>query len=355
MARIESIAKAGYYPTPPRVTDIILKGLYRPYGGRHAKKGARLLDPCCGQGEALHSLAKKAQSAGALVTTYGVELSQQRARAARPIIDHVLNSDFFHTTIAHDAFDILWLNPPYDLETPDSAVRRSETAYLQRATPYLKREFGLLIFLIPQNALADCASTLSREYHRVTCLRFPEPEFQNFGQVVVTGYRNTQPMPDPNLTQLLRNIAWGIHETHTLSAPPDSWRLSLPAHGHDPQDILFASQQIDLNLALAEAAQRGILASPTVRQRFWPTQKLTSRPVLPLRQGHIALMTAAGFLDNQVLHGRNGQDDLIIKGRTYKESVLTKSQPNSSTETEVMRTTIRSLNLRTGERRDIKP
>ena len=355
MARIESVAKAGYYPTPQRVTDIIAAKLYRPYGGRRPKQGTRLLDPCCGQGEALETIASSARATGAQVTTYGIELSQPRARAARAVLDHVLNCDFFHTTIAHNAFDVLWLNPPYDLETADDTVRRSETAYLKRCIPYLKKTVGLLVFLLPKNALSDCASVLSREFSTLACLTFPEPEYQNFSQVVVTGYRNSEPTPQPDTTQWLRNIAWDVHETHTLAAPPQSWSVHLPAHGHDPDDILFASQRIDLPLALAEAAHKGILASPAVRQRFWPTEQLATRPVLPLRQGHIALMTAAGFLDNQILHGRNGQDDLIIKGRTYKESITTETNPNSATETEVMRTTIRSLNLRTGERRDIKP
>ena len=66
-------------------------------------------------------------------------------------------------------------------------------------------------------------------------------------------------------------------------------------------------------------------------------------------------MTAAGFLDNQILPGQDGTDPLIIKGRTYKETLTTASAKTSRTESEVMRTTIRSLNLRTGERQDIKP
>ena len=112
---------------------------------------------------------------------------------------------------------------------------------------------------------------------------------------------------------------------------------------------------IDVAEALSEAARKGILSSPTIRERFWPTKHLTALPVLPLRQGHIALMTAAGFLDNQILPGQDGTDPLIIKGRTYKETLTTASAKTSRTESEVMRTTIRSLNLRTGERQDIKP
>lgn len=355
MARIESVAKAGYYPTPPRVTELITAAMTKPWANRRAKKHVRLLDPCCGNAEALHAAAQRAAALGMIPTTYGIELSQERARAAQAVLDHVLNCDFFHTTIAHDAFDLIWLNPPYDLETGDRSVRRSETAYLRRCIPYLKKRSGLLIFIIPKTALADCATTLSREFQHLTCLKFPEPEYQSFGQLLITAFRKPEPAPDPDTTMYLQEIAWGAEGPPSLLDPPRHWPFNLPAQGHDPEEILFASQRIDVELALTEAEEKGILASQTVRQRFWPARQLSTRPVLPLRQGHIALMTAAGFLDNQVLHGRDGQDDLIIKGRTYKESIVTKDQPNSRTETEVMRTTIRSLNLRTGERRDIKP
>ena len=354
MARIESVAKAGYYPTPPRVTTLIASAMNAHPKRRSNRRGCRILDPCCGDGEAAATVTHKVKNLGLLPTTYGVELNKERAQAARSTLDEVLNCDFFHTTIAHDSFDLLWLNPPYDLESPEGTARRTETAYLKRCIPYLKKESGILVFIIPKNALADSASTISREFRNIHCLDFPRPERDNFGQIAVTGVRKPQPLPNPELTLQLRNISWGETSIRNIADPPSTWHLTFPRESHEPGDILFASQRIDVELALAEAASKGILSAPSVRERFWPTRQLTTRPILPLRQGHIALMTAAGFLDNQVLTGAEDQDDLIIKGRTYKESIETARSLNSKTETEVMRTTIRSLNLRTGERCDIK-
>lgn len=355
MARIESVAKAGYYPTPQRITETLCEALTRPFHRRRAKTGARIIDPCCGLGEAAAALAQKAADLDMVPATYGIELSQQRARAARAVLGDVMHADYFHTTIARDAFDIVFLNPPYDLESEHDGVRRSETAFLKRSVHHLKKVTGLLVYIIPRHALADSASTLSREFKGIHVLSFPEPEVQNFNQVVVTATRKPDPFPDPDTTEYLRQVAWDMEEPPCITDPPEKWRIALPAEGHDPGPVLFASQRIDLNAALSEVNKSGILAAPSVAERFWPTGQTHTRPALPLRQGHIALMTAAGFLDNQVLPGQNGQDPIIIKGRTYKESVVTASTKTSSTDTEVMRTTIRSLNLTTGERRDIKP
>ena len=355
MARIESIAKAGYYPTPPRVTELICNRIRHFARHRMPSKGIRILDPCCGQGEAAAAAAQRASQLGLEPSTYGVELNYQRAKAARANLDNVLSCDFFQTTIAHGSFDILWLNPPYDLEVAGSPSRRTETAYLKRCIPYLKKSSGILILIIPRKSLPDCASTLSREFHNLHCLAFPPPEADRFDQLVITGTRKNEPAPDPAVTQTLTKLAWGLQEPTSIASPPNNWELTLPREGHLPSEILFANHRINTAQALAEAASRGIFSNPSTKERFWPTRQLTSRPILPLRQGHIAIMTAAGFLDNQVLTSIEEQDSLIIKGRTYKESAITAETQTSRTETEFVSTTIRCLNLSTGERRDIKP
>ncbi|MCC6957679.1 MAG: hypothetical protein IT316_12855 [Anaerolineales bacterium] len=50
MARLEAQSKLLYYPTPPRVVELIASWF-------KADARARLVDPCCGKGEALAWLA----------------------------------------------------------------------------------------------------------------------------------------------------------------------------------------------------------------------------------------------------------------------------------------------------------
>jgi len=55
MARLESVAKAGCYPTPPSAVERVA-ALVRP-ARFTARQAVRLLDPCCGTGAALRQLA----------------------------------------------------------------------------------------------------------------------------------------------------------------------------------------------------------------------------------------------------------------------------------------------------------
>jgi type I restriction-modification system DNA methylase subunit len=72
MARLESTAKAGYYPTPPPAVERIA-ALIRP-ASHSPRQVVRLLDPCCGTSAALRQLADVIDG-----ETYGVESARDRA------------------------------------------------------------------------------------------------------------------------------------------------------------------------------------------------------------------------------------------------------------------------------------
>lgn len=75
MARLASQEKAGFYPLPPTVTELITTHIRAPHGGR-------ILDPCCGEGVALVTLAKELN-----LEPYGVELNIDRAQASTELIN----------------------------------------------------------------------------------------------------------------------------------------------------------------------------------------------------------------------------------------------------------------------------
>ena len=83
MPRLESIAAAGYFPTPPYVVARIIPMMQRATHG--ARVVTRLLDPAAGTGEALRQFAD-----GVGGETYGVELEADRASAAAEVLDHVV-------------------------------------------------------------------------------------------------------------------------------------------------------------------------------------------------------------------------------------------------------------------------
>ena len=72
---------------------------------------------------------------------------------------------------------------------------------------------------------------------------------------------------------------------------------------------------------------------------------------LPLRRGHLAMLVAAGFLDNLCLEA-NGQR-LLVKGRTAKELVLVTRTREQEVRRERLRTTVVALDLATGTITDI--
>ena len=116
--RLAALAKGGFYPTPPRVVDLAAE-LVAVHGGRYRNnrqtQTLRVLDPCCGAGEALEQLARRLTQRWAVpVETCGVELHRDRAGEAADRLDRALAADLFATSIANGAFGLLFLNPPYD-------------------------------------------------------------------------------------------------------------------------------------------------------------------------------------------------------------------------------------------------
>ena len=84
--RLAGQAKGGFYPTPPRVVDLIAGLIHAPvtYGSRRrGGETLRILDPCCGAGEAVAQLAERLTQPHTMpIETYGVELHRVRAAEA---------------------------------------------------------------------------------------------------------------------------------------------------------------------------------------------------------------------------------------------------------------------------------
>src|ERR1700757_4250743 len=107
--RLEAQAKAGFYPTPPEVVDII-----QTWIGEKKPGPRRLLDPCCGTGE---PAAQIAVAAGC--DAYGVEINTERAQTAKHALCKVVAGNLFSVRARPEGCSILYLNPPYDFDQED--------------------------------------------------------------------------------------------------------------------------------------------------------------------------------------------------------------------------------------------
>ena len=338
--RLAAQAKGGFYPTPPRVVDLIAELVHTPSGSyNRGRETLRILDPCCGAGEALAQLAEGLDRPNAIpIETYGVELHRDRAQEAEERLDHALASDLFATSIANGAFGLLLLNPPYDYDSED---KRTEHAFLTHTTRYLA-EGGLLVFIVPRQRLAVSARYLSTHYGRMRCWAFPDPERQVFDQVVLMGYRKADPVPDAHAERMA--LEWAVGEPEPLrSHPYTDYSPETTPSG----DILFTTRTVDPVAAAAEARRSGLWASTEITDTLWPARDARTRPLMPLRRGHMAMLVAAGFLDNLCLEAEGRR--ILVKGRTSKEMVMVEDSPEKEVHREKLKTTVVALDLHGGE------
>src|SRR5574340_87796 len=105
MTRLNSIAKAGFYPTPPRVYEWIAQYVLP------SQDTGRLIDPCAGEGIAAAYLAQEWH-----LESYGIELDAERAQASAQRLTRVLHLDYAAARVPPHAFQVLFLNPPYSPE-----------------------------------------------------------------------------------------------------------------------------------------------------------------------------------------------------------------------------------------------
>ncbi len=333
MARIESVSTAGYFPTPPEVVARIA-ALIRPvaYG---AQGVARLLDPCCGTGAALRQLTTATGG-----ETYGIELAADRYDEAHNVLDHALLASAFSVRVGPGAFSGLLLNPPYD---HDEEAKRLEHAFLTATTRALCAG-GLLVFIVPQRRLVTSARYLAGHYRDLACYRFPDGEYEAFQQVVLFGVKREEPVAAAGLRTAIE--AWASEPLPELpSADEARLRYELPTL--PAGDVLFTSLFFDPEEAAAEARRSGLWANAALAERLWPPEERPVRPLMPLRRGHLAVLIAAGFLNNIQL--RSGHKRVLVKGRTYKVSVPVYSpDPEVEVEREALRTSVMTLDLRTG-------
>lgn len=334
MSRLQSQAVAGFFATPPRVVTAVARLLAAERGG--AKRRIRLLDPCCGEGRALATVA-----AALGAESYGVELEEGRAEASRTRLDRVLCTSAFTVRLAGGGWSGLWLNPPYDQDQDHGRLEHGFLVTLSRALC----PGGVLLYLIPQHRLAVSARYLAAHYRNHTCYRFPDPEFAAFRQVVLLATKREQAVPDPEAQTRIET--WATTALPILpDAPTDGVPYQAPAL--PAAAPLFGALNFAPDEAAKEARRVGVWTQARLTEQLWPAEAPPLQPLMPLRQGHLALLIAAGMLDNVVLRDRDRT--LLIKGQTRKRFVeMPGSDDETLVEREVIQTSVVTLDLATGE------
>ena len=163
---------------------------------------------------------------------------------------------------------------------------------------------------------------------------------------MVIGERKSEPAPDSYAERELER--WSAGELEPLT------EVGYPLFDAPPSpvgEILFTTRTVDPEAAAAEARRSGLWQSTEITDALWPGEDVRTRPLMPLRRGHLAMLVAAGFLDNLELE--SGSSRILVKGRTSKELVLVEDTPDKEVFRERLRTTVVALDLATGEISDI--
>ena len=259
-----------------------------------------------------------------------------------------MNADLFNCSVGNDCFSLLWLNPPYDFEGDDShSAKRTELSFLQRSTAYLRRRGGVLVYIVPRKRVdAQMTKYLATHYENFTCMNFPPERADEFGQFVIIAEKKRAALQDARMERVIANQA---------ANPPDwmgeDYSYTIPATPR--REVHFTNWYYSPGTVANEARQSGLWDDPALERAIWPQESPQAKPLMPLRQGHIAMLTAAGFLDNLELTAPDGKR-VLVKGKTYKEFRITENTDEKTVRQERMRTTIMTLDLDTGEFEEIR-
>ena len=298
VGRLMNNIKLGYYPTDPNNISLILRGIHFPEGVT-----TNLFDPCCGCGKALRQLAQ-----GNNCYAYGVELDESRAEEAQTRLHRVGFGSFFHSRISHEAFHLLFLNPPYLSVINESGGRsRHEKRFLIESIPTLMYG-GLLIYVIPYYRLTpDICRVLVDNFDGLTVWRFTDSEFKKFKQVAVLGIREKR---DTELqdTLWLEQLACSPAGIPLLTQLPES-RYALPAQ---PMTVnTFKGERFNQKELEQQLRKSDSFAQMMARSELDSGVK---HPLLPLSISQIGLIGGSGMINGLI----ECDTPHIIKGRIVK-------------------------------------
>ncbi|NMA69847.1 MAG: hypothetical protein GX958_10575 [Desulfitobacterium sp.] len=168
-----------HVPTQDRIRTIIKSYLSFP------AKGTTCFDPCCGEGDAILEIC------GDNNFLFGMELHSGRALQAKekPFVQ-VLAGPFENCIISNRVFGFSLVNPPYDWMA--GGKMRYEEVFMGRMNNYMVQR-GVSCFIVPTSLFEyrgqDVLKMIYGNYNDVRILKYPEPEFQQFRQIVIFGVK----------------------------------------------------------------------------------------------------------------------------------------------------------------------
>jgi hypothetical protein len=291
--------KMGYYPLPES-EGANLRSLLT------FAQSASVIDPCVGQGAALHRITGNAP-----VRRYGVELDAERAQIARASGIETIQGNTFDAIVKPESFSLLYLNPPYDSEIGSIANRRMEAVFLEHTYRWLVMD-GVLILVIPYERLQDCAGVLSSHFTELNVFRMTDPESVQYRQIAILGVRHDVrgTALEINKRQFQSVGLYGNFLKVPELQPGICQPYSVPRSGE--ATLSYRGLPYDLLEDLLPHSPAWKQVAPLLL----PSGEVaTGRPITPLHGGHVGLLCTAGLLNG--VFGE-GVDRHIARWRSVK-------------------------------------
>jgi hypothetical protein len=292
--------KLGFYPLPVAEAERLRNCLVFP-------PAFSALDPCVGDGLAFMHLLNGTQA-----HRYGVEIDAYRTEQARTLGIETLQANTLDVRCPAEAFSLLYLNPPYDLEIGATNNQRLELVFLEHTYRWLTPG-GVLLFIIPQPQLKSCARILSEYFADLTVYKLTHPASVQCKQVAVLGVlRKRHQYPRDSV--LLESVRWlemlATKSDLDVLGEASAVRYEIPHSG--PVTLTNAGIPLDEveDLLLDSAAYRQAARILLPKQR-----DVRGRPLTPLHGGHVGLLCTAGMLNG--VFGE-GEDRHIAHWRSVK-------------------------------------
>ena len=297
LAHLMNRARMGYFPTDLSHVKMLKDAIVFP------GEPVNLIDPCCGEGLALQAFAK-----GVNARTYGIEIDEVRGEEAQRRIQRVGYGSFFHSRISLNAFQGLWLNPPYLSVPSEYGNKRLEKAFLADSIRHLQVG-GIMIYIIPYyRATPDVCRVLCENFTDLRVHKFIGKEYERFKQVAIIG-RKIERREAEKMAKRLSEYMLDADKLPLITDLPKEC-YEMPAATKTVE--LFKGAVFNVN-ELADQLKK----SPSI-ERLFEERTLDNRerrPLLPLNLSQVGLVGASGMMNGLV----ECDTPHIIKGRIVKE------------------------------------
>ncbi len=299
--------KSGFFPTDEGTVEEVM-GLLNA-----SDSDVNLLDPCCGEGEALSKFKAIYPNA----QTFGVELSRERYEIAKNVLDHAYYADIDDVSLGRRQFDLLFLNPPYGNDMADNLsndkTERLEHKFLLQTFAALKAE-GVLAYIVPGKSIDE--PRIKWLLSRFKNLTVRKAAVDTYKQVVVIGTKlKYQRSVNAKMIEAFK------HQVDSFTPQGNDLKYDLPGSSHHAKIRVNRLSAVGvaevINRYPGQWAYFDTLFTANVVNAF-------CRPIHALSQWHLALLITSGAVQGQVVN-KDGSQTLFVKGAVKKHKKVSQT------------------------------